>query len=210
MVVSLNWDMRNINGIIVNERYKNGVLFSGSALKPKLQGINYSQFLYQEARNIYKIALVGDTGYRNMTDTEKSVVREVAVSWVQEEGQEGNPNPDQLALLKVGQLKTEYKLSAAEGKDLVDEYEPISWEKQEREARAFLLDEEAFTPTLDALLLGRAIVGETKIKYVNSIITKADIYTSHLRNLGKLQGLLKRVELARFNQDKSELASINW
>lgn len=69
-----------------------------------------------------------------------------------------------------------------------------SWDKQEKEARSYILDSLIQTPYIDFLLVSRGL-NETKEYLVNLIIAKADAYTGlHADTLGKYHKACKAVE----------------
>ncbi|MDD3463285.1 MAG: hypothetical protein PHW07_06545 [Sulfurospirillaceae bacterium] len=83
-----------------------------------------------------------------------------------------------------------------------------SWNVQEKEARAWVLDTEIQTPFIDALLTGRNIEGETKESLINIIITKADNYKAFYgQQLGRLHVKQKLIENAT---SVEELKFITW
>lgn len=74
--------------------------------------------------------------------------------------------------------------------------EMSSWDKQETEARAWVVDNNTITPFIDALLVGRGM-NETKDVLVQKIILKADSYkTFYGQMLGKLHAKQKLIEEA--------------
>ena len=74
--------------------------------------------------------------------------------------------------------------------------EMSSWDKQETEARAWVIDNNTITPFIDALLVGRGM-NETKDVLVQKIIVKADAYkTFYGQTLGKLHAKQKLIEEA--------------
>jgi hypothetical protein len=77
------------------------------------------------------------------------------------------------------------------------EFEQATWPKQESEARAWLLDNEAFTPLLDGMIETR---GDTKEYLVGKIIEKADIYAIEV---GRLLGEKQRLEKELINSQNN-------
>lgn len=69
-----------------------------------------------------------------------------------------------------------------------------SWERQEKEARAWLEDNTASTPFIDILLASREVAGETKADLITKIVTKAETYAlwyaGFLGNIHKVQKAL--------------------
>jgi len=73
-------------------------------------------------------------------------------------------------------------------------WEIASFTTQEKEARAWLLDNLAATPFIDVLLASRAN-GETKSQLIDKVITKADAYSVfYAGQIGKFQRLIKQVD----------------
>ena len=78
----------------------------------------------------------------------------------------------------------------------VEPVEMASWPKQEQQARAYLADQNAPTPLLDGLLVGRNL-GETKAELAQKIVANADGYqVAYSTVLGKYQSLMKQLEAA--------------
>lgn len=85
--------------------------------------------------------------------------------------------------------------------------EMSSWDKQETEARAWVVDNNTITPFIDALLVGRGM-NETKDVLVQKIIVKADAYkTFYGQMLGKLHAKQKLIEEA---ETLEVLKAIEW
>lgn len=85
--------------------------------------------------------------------------------------------------------------------------EMSSWDKQETEARAWVVDNNTITPFIDALLVGRGM-NETKDALVQKIIVKADAYkTFYGQMLGKLHAKQKLIEEA---ETLEVLKAIEW
>ena len=73
-------------------------------------------------------------------------------------------------------------------------HEIASWRKQEEQARAWLADNTVSTPTVDGLLVTRAL-GETKAELVAKIIANADAYEmAYAPLLGKFQALSRQID----------------
>ena len=86
-------------------------------------------------------------------------------------------------------------------------YEAVSWTKQEIQARAWIVDNAAATPIIDALLIARNM-NETKEELINKIIAKADAYeTLYSAILGKFHNREKALEVATTLE---ELKAISW
>jgi hypothetical protein len=95
----LNYDKKNENGIIFNDRYPKGAMYTGKEFKPVLS-FEYDSFIYSERGHTqYDLLLNGRI--RNLTDKEKAEVRQVAIDWVQPLGQIGNPTKEQIFANKI-------------------------------------------------------------------------------------------------------------
>lgn len=78
----------------------------------------------------------------------------------------------------------------------VDSAEMASWTKQESEARAWVTDNNASTPIIDNLIIGRNM-GENKADLVSKIIAKADAYAvAYAQLLGAYHAKQKAIEVA--------------
>jgi hypothetical protein len=93
MKYRLNYDGNELNGVIFNDTYPNGALYTGSDLKPSLS-FEYDSFLCDDQHADYVVILNGLQ--RPMTTTEKTAVLELAKNWKQPLGQDGNPTADQI------------------------------------------------------------------------------------------------------------------
>ena len=100
-MLHLNWDSRNLNGIIQNDRYPNGALFTGAENKPQLS-VEYDEFEWDEVdqgvNHIVLVTRVGDDLYAEKVKIPPVIeaeIRALAEAWVQPEGSEGNPSRDQ-------------------------------------------------------------------------------------------------------------------
>lgn len=102
--VHLNWDRNNRNGIIVNESYPNGALFTGEEHKPVLS-VEYLDFEYTEKgelRQYNYIEVLTVQGALRFSERQpftpelEAEVLALAEAWQQPLGQEGNPSPEQL------------------------------------------------------------------------------------------------------------------
>jgi len=79
---------------------------------------------------------------------------------------------------------------------------------QEKEARAWNVDNSVSTPFIDVLLNARSLEGETKQDLVDLIILKADAYAaSYATILGKFHRLVKEVEACATVE---EVEAIGW
>ena len=107
MALHLNWDENQNNGIIFNDTYTNGALFTGIENKPTLS-FTFDSMQYTEVfpNQLNWIELSGVK--RVMTASEESEVKVLATNWVQPVGQEGNPSFLQRVSAKLSELATSY------------------------------------------------------------------------------------------------------
>lgn len=81
-----------------------------------------------------------------------------------------------------------------------DKSEIDTWTKQEADSRAFIADNNADVPFLNAHAIAR---GKTKLDLAQTIIANADTYTTHVATaLGKKQKLIEEIETATLEQVK--------
>jgi len=93
-MVHLNYDGKQDNGVIFNDKYPKGALFTGVDIKPTFS-FNYDSMQFSEVFN-HKNYIEVDRVKRVMTEDEAEEVKKTAEEWVQPLGQEGNPNPKQI------------------------------------------------------------------------------------------------------------------
>ncbi len=98
-----------------------------------------------------------------------------------------------------------YEAELASIRSEYPESEQMTWDKQEREARAFLADSATATPLLDAMATGR---GMDKTELATRIIAKADAWmqASGLAT-GKRQALEDQVKAA---ETVEAVEAIGW
>ncbi|MEQ5768172.1 hypothetical protein NFH98_11250 [Halomonas sp. H33-56] len=98
-----------------------------------------------------------------------------------------------------------YEAELASIRSEYPESEQMTWDKQEREARAFLADSSTATPLLDAMATGR---GMDKVELATRIIAKADAWmqASGLAT-GKRQALEDQVKAA---ETVEAVEAIGW
>ena len=99
----LNYDGKQTNGIIFNDKYPKGALYIGAELKPKLSFI-YDSMQYSEVFDNPNYVEVNKTK-RVMTDKECAEVINMASTWKQALGQEGNPNLEQKKAIHYAEWK---------------------------------------------------------------------------------------------------------
>lgn len=90
MLYHLSFDGSQNNGIIFNDKYQ-GCLFEGVELKPTLS-FEFNSFSYSEVWERQGNYIENsENKKRVMSESEEVEVRELAIKWVQQLGQEGNP-----------------------------------------------------------------------------------------------------------------------
>ncbi|MCO7217605.1 hypothetical protein [Halomonas sp. OfavH-34-E] len=102
-------------------------------------------------------------------------------------------------------INSAYEAELASIRSEYPESEQMTWDKQEREARAFLADSGTATPLLDAMATGR---GMEKTELATRIIAKADAWmqASGLAT-GKRQALEDQVKAA---EKVEAVEAISW
>jgi len=107
MALHLNWDGNQNNGVIFNNTYTNGALFTGITNKPVLS-FSFDSFQYTEVfpNQINWVEVAGTK--KVMTASEESEVIRIAKSWIQPLGQEGNPTFSQKVSAKLQDIETSY------------------------------------------------------------------------------------------------------
>lgn len=109
----------------------------------------------------------------------------------------------QLKIEKMFELNAAYQKAIAEMTPGYPEAEKLSFDKQEQEARAWLADDTALTPFVDALAAGR---GMEKAELVRRIILKANAFALAS---GSLTGQRQRYEdMLEAAQDAEAVAAI--
>ncbi|MAR74350.1 hypothetical protein [Halomonas sp.] len=105
----------------------------------------------------------------------------------------------------IRRINAAYEAELASIRSEYPESEQMTWDKQEREARAFLADSATATPLLDAVATGR---GMDKAELATRIIAKADawIQASGLAT-GKRQALEDQVKAA---ETVEAVEAISW
>lgn len=98
------------------------------------------------------------------------------------------PELKDLKVIKLAEINTEYQKNIATLTPGYPDSEKLTFDKQEAEARAWLLDNTAHTPFIDALAAGRRM---DKSELVQRIIAKADAFALAS---GSLTGQRQRYE----------------
>lgn len=91
--IHLNYDGKQNNGIIFNDTYQ-GAMYLGAELKPDI-GEPYDSFQYSEVFDSLNYVEL-DSVKKVMTPEQEAIIIGLATAWVQPEGQEGNPNLEQM------------------------------------------------------------------------------------------------------------------
>jgi len=196
--IHLNYDEKQNNGIIFNNKYTNGALYNGAEFKPSLS-FQYDSMQYSEVFDTLDyVELAGVK--RAMTPAEQNEVKAVAINWVQPLGQEGNPTLEQAQGFKLNELTNAFSAEVHAITSNAQDHEMVSWRKQEDEARAYTADNTAATPFIDAQVATRQL--ETKDELVAKIIANADAYqVAYAKLLGKYQNLSNAVSIATTVKD---------
>lgn len=106
---------------------------------------------------------------------------------------------------KLAEVNAAYEVALSAVKDGYPPSEILSWDKQEKEARAYLADNAAPTPFIDALSAERGIA---KPELVDRIMAKVSLAEIHIGTAtGKRQRLEDQITAAT---TEAELALIVW
>jgi len=188
MALHISWDNQQKNGVVFNEKYPTGALFTGVELRPEMS-FEYDNFMYTEQFEVENTKMVNGEVF-GLTPEEVEEAKDVARNWVQPLGQEGNPTVAQAYTSKKLQLLQVFNLDVLK-LDEAPTHEVSSWAVQEREARGYMADNCTETPMIDAMLAARA-QDETKEDLVSVIISKADKYMAvYGEKLGRYHRALK-------------------
>lgn len=113
------------------------------------------------------------------------------------------PELNKLKARKLNEINAAYQQAIAEMTPGYPDDERLTFDKQEQEARAWLADDTALTPFIDALAAGRQM---DKAELVKRIIAKADAFALAS---GSLTGQRQRYEdLLKDAQDAEAVAAI--
>lgn len=119
-----------------------------------------------------------------------------------------DPPPPTLAEAQAAKLRQVNRAYETEMAAILTDYpqaETLTWDKQEREARAWQADNTAPTPYIDAIAASR---GMDKAELVSRIITKADAWVTLSGNAtGKRQRLEDAIAAAT---DVASVEAITW
>lgn len=213
MALHLNWDGNQSNGIIFNDEYPNGAMFKGDGNRPDLT-FSYHSFAYTEVFDHQNYVLTTDGIKRPMSVQETEEIKSVALNWIQQLGQEGNPNAVQLLEIKRNEVKNGVNEAL---EPIISKYshaEIISWTKQEELARAYIADNTSSASFLETLALANGI---STLDMALKIVDKADIYTQVAASvIAKRQSLSAQIDAIEndttMNEDEkiSALKAISW
>lgn len=120
------------------------------------------------------------------------------------------PEPPKAVLIAAAHARINADYEAAVNQ-MISGYpanEIASWPKQEREARAWLLDNDNPTPWIDAAAEARGI---SKIDLITAIIGNADaLAPAHGALTGKRQKLRDQIDALGANPTEAQLGAIQW
>ena len=120
------------------------------------------------------------------------------------------PTAAQLALQKIAAINRTAEQSVSTITDQYPQFEIDTFDAQEREARAWLLNNATATPTLSIIAQGRGI---TLADLVGRVITKADQFRPFVASIiaqrQALEDQLNAVDLAGVNA-ASQIAAVVW
>ena len=114
-------------------------------------------------------------------------------------------HPDDYREHKLAEIKAACEAVLSSLQSSYPESEVLSWDKQEREARAFLAEPTATVPLIAALAAARGI---SVSALAQRIVQKADAYTAAIAaSLGKRQKLEDQLNAMT---SWEQMAEINW
>lgn len=135
-------------------------------------------------------------------------VAEQGWTWYDSAEERDAANPPSLGEVKANkhaQIRRAYEAEAQAIKAGYPATEVLSWDKQEREARAYQADATAATPFLDALATAREM---DKAELVGRIMAKVQAADSYI---GTITGKRQKLEgLINDAQTVAELDAISW
>lgn len=118
------------------------------------------------------------------------------------------PTTESLILEKRAEINAAFEQSMQQITNGYPSNEVSSWSKQETEARAYIADNTAATPLIDALASGR---GVNKEELVTRIIAKADLFAEISGTLiGRRQGLEDTLDALPPTVTAEEIEAIVW
>ena len=194
------------NIAIINEKYLNLVNCYDDNLIPNI-GVPYIYLQWTDSVWEENYFVDINNHVQQFTDEQLILIEKICKEWVQPLGQEGNPTLEQAKLYKNAKITNTFNDEVNTLVNSVSNHEMVSWNKQENEARSYVLDNTIPTPFIDVLLVSRGF-GETKQELVTKIITNADAYElSYGALLGKYQSVIKQINLAL---TKEEVDLVVW
>ncbi len=118
------------------------------------------------------------------------------------------PTTDELKQLKVAEINAAFEQDMQPIINGIPAIERESWRKQEEEARAYVANNAAFTPLIDALASSRSV---NKAELVTRIIQKADLFAGISGTLiGRRQGLEDTLDALPPTATAEEIEAIVW
>jgi hypothetical protein len=103
------------------------------------------------------------------------------------------PTLEQVKSAKLMEATETYNTAVSALIGNTDEFELASWNKQEIEARAYVLDNTIPTPFISGMIAARGL-GETVLQFANLIIANADAYqVAYATILGTYQAKQKEI-----------------
>jgi len=163
---------------------------------------------FHDNKQLFGAFKIGDISYpanwlQFATDAEKAAIGIITLQ------DELPPTPTPLTLAelkaqKISEINFAFEMAMNQVKTGYPQDEILTWSKQELEARAWLADNNAETPLLDAYVVVKSV---TKANLVNAIIYKADLFATICGSLvGKRQYLEDVINSATLEN----IASIKW
>lgn len=121
-------------------------------------------------------------------------------------------NTEKHLTFKVNELIFSIRDSAQQEINILDnsypDFEKLTWQDQEREARAYLKDNSELTPTISAIAQARNI---DLFDLANKIVNKADDYRSMAAAIiGKRQRIEDEIKKLHAEKNVDSLYSISW
>lgn len=156
----------------------------------------------------------GESGHVEHDDTANSPLADIAAFqsfidlWTAAEPVVAPPTAAEMIASAHSRISNAYEAAVAEITAGYPDKEIASWAKQEREARAWLLDANALTPWIDGAAAARGI---TKAELVDKIIVEADALAPiHGGLTGKRQKLRDQIDALGTPPTQQQLDAIQW
>lgn len=200
-------EVRKFNNTVTiqNERYIDMVNYFGEDLIPNI-GIPYTYLIWSSLAWDRDYYVDANNNVQEFNDEQKVLIKKICMNWVQPLGQQGNPTIEQHKESVIFDARIKFNKDV-DDLNTVSTNELISWQKQEVEARAYLIDNKVSTPLIDSIITSRDL-NEDKIAFINRVIEKADKYnTGYGILLGKLQSYIKKVNLCTTVEEVNNVSS---